>query len=135
MSVWSDLGGALPAGLGAAVVMLVQQAAKWLRVQSIAAKVRREARAEGIEGPAFGSSGWLWEQIQRERSQRHAYQRIVNNLAERIAKLEGRHESGEQERIAADHDTDPVPAPPMVDEIRPRAASRSDIRTGRRSRP
>jgi hypothetical protein len=124
MTSWSDIGAALPAGLGAAVVMLVQQAAKFLRVRSIASRVRKEAAESG--GPEFGTIGWVWKEVVRERGARHAlrdrHDQEIADLRERLAQLEGRTASGEQDRVAFDNDTDP--APPL--EVR---------RASRRSRP
>lgn len=118
----------LPAGLGGAVVLLIQAGAKYLRARSIAARVRKEAD----DTPVYGTAGWVWKEVIRERGARHALRDRLDaeivRIRERIAHLEGRNVSGEQERVVfEENDTDPVPAPPMRDEA-PR-------RTMRRSRP
>lgn len=124
MSLWTDLGAALPAGMGAAMFALVQQSVKFLRSRTIAARVRKEAAESG--GPEFGTIGWVWKEVVRERGARHAlrdrHDAEIADLRERLAHLEGRNASGEQERVVAENDTDPAPPP----DIR---------RVARRSRP
>jgi hypothetical protein len=133
VSVWSEL---LPAGsLGGAAILLVQAGTKWLRARSLAARVRKEASDQ----PVYGTAGWVWKELLRERGARHALRDRLDSevvrLRERVSHLEGRTASGEQERIDFDrteNDTDPVPAPPMRDS----PSVRTDTaRRARRSRP
>lgn len=145
MSDWAEL--ASTSGLTGALVLLIQAGAKWLRVRSLAARVRREATEPG--GPEFGTIGWVWKElgvkIGEVRSKGHSNEAWLAQQAERIAAIEqelfgaARMTTGEQERIdvakerraleaprrPAENDTDPVPAPPF--------RQTSDVR--RRSRP
>jgi len=132
----ADLLAAVPAGLGGAFVLLIQAGAKYLRARSIAARVRKEAD----DTPVYGTAGWVWKELLRERGARHAMRDRLDGeivrLRERLAHIEGRTASGEQERVTFENDTDPVPAPPMRDD-EPARESRSDLarRVARRSRP
>jgi len=68
-------------GLGA----LVREGVRWLHQRRIARRVREES----AEGPEFGTPGWLWREIVRERGARHALARDVADLRDRLARLEG----------------------------------------------
>jgi hypothetical protein len=101
---------------GTAAVFLIRRLARWISWRWLRAKVQREARGSGdAAGPQFGTVGWVWNELVRERGQRHALVREVSVLAQRVSRLEGRSDSGEQPRLEygpTDNDTDKDPQPP-----------------------
>jgi hypothetical protein len=99
-------------GLGAVLGEALRALTKYLRYRTLRARVRTEADDE----PAYGSVGWVWKELRRARGSWHAirdrYEREVPALRERIAHLEGRHISGEQEAVRRESQGSIVVAPP-----------------------
>lgn len=123
--------------LGTAAVLLIRTGARWLRYRMLREKVRREAKTPG--GPEFGTAGFVWGEIVRERGARHVLARDLWALAQRVARLEGRTESGEQMRVSFtdenDTDRDSVQMPEREEDPRTPADSPAARRAARRSRP
>ena len=116
-------------------MMLVRAGAKYLRFLMLRRQMQREEKS--IRGPLYGSAAWVHkvldaEQV-RERGARHALERFVMGLAQRVSRLEGRSDSGEQRRVSFEADTEQDPLPPWPDE-EPRTPAETP-RARRRSRP
>lgn len=141
MNVPPELASVLGA-LGTAAVFLIRRGARWVGYRYLRSRVQKAAREPG--GPEFGTPGWLYGEILRERGARHALQREVSANAQRLARLEGRSDSGEQQRVSfapigggqGENDTDQDPSPAWLDE-EPRTPVEPSIarQRARRSRP
>lgn len=88
-------GQAAIAGLGGAAALLLRTLARYVRQRMLARRVRDEA----ADGPEFGTVGWIWRELVRERGARHALRDRLDaeiaDLRERLARIEGRQESAD----------------------------------------